>query len=440
MLTYYAQGVGLAEFRTMLSTLGTMAGGEATMAGWVAPHPALQHINLKNLCLEDARLLHSLHTTLHRDMVVVNHWLNHHVFRHFAKQFPTKISASAWHLASTGCDAAEPTRWPVVGFSGTNQSHPLPMVQADLSSMWDTNDRMDAVIAATEEAGLVQLTRAAPLAETVAGLGVDVVLDVGAIVKEDNATFAQAWLAARRRVCAMAGTALPAAVLYFEEDALVAFEASSGRASDYYCSPYHAPARMADCLTYLDDYHTRGTDLKFAPGAVAAVTLCAGLVRDVLAQGMMRMRQLMKGGHSARYLVPHDVQLTENVLRWVNGNTRATLTRFLVHYTQQGLYSITNAAEPDRLALTDMYSAPARREALDTYQARLIDTCPHTNERHGPEVVKWITGNTKAFGHVCCDGGRPTKTRSRSGSWRRSSRRRRSATCPRDGSRGCPRC
>lgn len=44
-------------------------------------------------------------------------------------------------------------------------------------------------------------------------------------------------------------------------------------------------ARMDRCLVYLDEVHTRGTDLKLPMDTCAAVTLGPRLVKDKLVQG-----------------------------------------------------------------------------------------------------------------------------------------------------------
>ncbi|RVD81477.1 uncharacterized protein DFL_009341 [Arthrobotrys flagrans] len=59
-------------------------------------------------------------------------------------------------------------------------------------------------------------------------------------------------------------------------------------------------------LVYLDEAHTRGTDLKLPIGSRAAVTLGPNLAKDKFVQGCMRMRKLGKG-HSLTFFAPPDV-------------------------------------------------------------------------------------------------------------------------------------
>ena len=44
--------------------------------------------------------------------------------------------------------------------------------------------------------------------------------------------------------------------------------------------------QLGRCVVYLDDAHTRGTDLKFPTGSRAAVTLGPKVTKDRLVQGM----------------------------------------------------------------------------------------------------------------------------------------------------------
>lgn len=51
----------------------------------------------------------------------------------------------------------------------------------------------------------------------------------------------------------------------------------------FYSSPFNR--RLGECLVYLDDAHTRGTDLKLPKTARAAVTLGMNVTKDRLTQG-----------------------------------------------------------------------------------------------------------------------------------------------------------
>jgi len=63
---------------------------------------------------------------------------------------------------------------------------------------------------------------------------------------------------------------------------------------------------LDECLVYLDQAHTRGTDLKLPKNYRAAVTLGANLTKDTLVQAYMRMRKLGKG-QSVIFYVPEEI-------------------------------------------------------------------------------------------------------------------------------------
>jgi hypothetical protein len=58
---------------------------------------------------------------------------------------------------------------------------------------------------------------------------------------------------------------------------------------------------LKKCIIYLDDIHTRGTDLKISINTTAAVTFGKGLDKDRLFQACMRMRML-GDGHNVKIL------------------------------------------------------------------------------------------------------------------------------------------
>lgn len=59
---------------------------------------------------------------------------------------------------------------------------------------------------------------------------------------------------------------------------------------------------------YLDDHHTRGTDLKLPSRARAVVTLSVKLPKEKLVQACMRMRQLGKG-QEVCFVPAHEVHM-----------------------------------------------------------------------------------------------------------------------------------
>lgn len=117
----------------------------------------------------------------------------------------------------------------------------------------------------------------------------------------------------------------------------------------YNCSVYRE--NLQRCLVYLDDMHTRGTDLKFPLGWKAAVTLSGDITRDKTVQCCMRMRQLGKG-HSISFLASFEADIklrnvcklstddkitNENVLDFIRDNSRRFEQENMCHWATAGL-------------------------------------------------------------------------------------------------------
>ena len=105
---------------------------------------------------------------------------------------------------------------------------------------------------------------------------VSVILDVGAqILDVSNYDLAQEWLN-----LSVSGTA---GAIYFDDKDELMVLTRNGKSQPLRTSPL---AHQLDlCVIYLDDAHTRGTDLKFPKGFRAVVTLGPKVTKDRLVQG-----------------------------------------------------------------------------------------------------------------------------------------------------------
>lgn len=84
------------------------------------------------------------------------------------------------------------------------------------------------------------------------------------------------------------------AVVFFDaKDHLLVKTRQASRPIHFETSPFRN--RLDCCAIYLDEIHTRGTDLKIPLDTTAVVTLGKGVRKDTLAQGCMRMRKLGQG-------------------------------------------------------------------------------------------------------------------------------------------------
>lgn len=104
-----------------------------------------------------------------------------------------------------------------------------------------------------------------------------VILDVGAqIIELSNLQVAQRWLD-------LVPSDEADAVIFFNEHDELSVLTRNGIVDSFLTSPF---ATQTDrCLVYLDQAHTRGTDLRLPDFYRAAVTLGPGVTKDTLVQG-----------------------------------------------------------------------------------------------------------------------------------------------------------
>jgi hypothetical protein len=274
----------------------------------------------------------------------IDYYLSYLVFPKELKQFPSKLSASGWDLA-----ISKPS--PTTGFSGTNDTlHLLPLNirHLDLPSQHHTNAQVLSYLLMDETsvADLPARTHGSDgkhLLTFIEQLDSDirVILDCGAsILEENNREVAEAWLKLRGNDIL--------AVVYFEDEELSVLD-RTGKIESFQTSPY---AKMLDsCVVYLDESHTRGTDIPGLPRHYrAALTLGSQLTKDRLTQAAMRLRKL-GNGQSVCFVIPEEIRTkiyeqngkptgtpieTYDVLAWAIGETWSDLKRSLPLWAVQG--------------------------------------------------------------------------------------------------------
>ena len=105
-----------------------------------------------------------------------------------------------------------------------------------------------------------------------------VLLDIGAqILDLSNRALAKTWLD-------LTPQSHVAGAIYFNEGDELVVLTRNGVVQPLLSSPL--VQHLDRCVTYLDDVHTRGTDIKFPHGFRAAVTLGIKVTKDRLVQGM----------------------------------------------------------------------------------------------------------------------------------------------------------
>jgi hypothetical protein len=210
----------------------------------------------------------------------IDFFLAHVVFPQQAKQFPQRLATSSWDIAPKKSHA-------VTGFSGTNDNQyllPLSISQRDFPEQYCTNAKVLNYLLQPENShyaciGDDQGNRLSVdqfldiLVEQ--NPPIRVLLDVGAQMLEmRNDTLAKAWLSRER-------TAL--AAVFFDVNDELQVLSRDGTLEAFISSPFNK--NLGECIVYLDDHHTRGTDLKLPSGSRAAVTLGPKLTKDRLLQG-----------------------------------------------------------------------------------------------------------------------------------------------------------
>jgi hypothetical protein len=210
---------------------------------------------------------------------MIDFYLSDFVFPKAAKEFPNKLPTSGW-------DLAEPRNHCTTGFSGTNDNRyllPLSIQQVDpvaqggtnalvlMHLLHPTNNHYLCISNANHEPlpgkEFVKLINKQPQ--------IRVLLDVGAQMLDlQNKELVQYWLDINQR--AEAG-------IYFDDDDQLMVISRDGTIEPFRSSPYRE--QTGKCIVYLDDAHTRGTDLKLPRDWKAAVTLGRKVTKDRLVQG-----------------------------------------------------------------------------------------------------------------------------------------------------------
>jgi hypothetical protein len=361
-LTYYYSGLDDSMIVRTVKELLKLDNPDLVYEQWITPCrdqvPAALHKFTGVNVDDDKMIVQSLRPFIGQNKLAIDFFLNRCVFPKEAKEFPYKMSTSGWDLAME-------KKNPTTGFSGTNDSRfllPTSIVQADSPAQRHTNATVLAHILQDENNTVVphanNLT-SEQILNTIFSLNPQptVLLDVGAQILDcSNEDLVKLWLSMYDE-----GGAIKAAVFFDDDDNMCIME-YDGAIQAFADSPYGT--RLNECLVYLDDAHTRGTDLKL-PACRAAVTLGPRLPKDKLVQGKprhdtgfdlfnisagcMRMRKLGYQ-HSLVFLAPTEVigeikkvignenavVESSHVLLWAMKETCRQLQRNVANWAMQG--------------------------------------------------------------------------------------------------------
>lgn len=233
---------------------------------------------------DDHQCYNELFPALRHSKKLADFFMSYVVFPKEGKEFDEKLSTSGWDLV--GNRAPHLT----TGFSGTNDNRfvlPLSISQGDLPELQHTSGKvLDYVL---RKENLLYHCARDPQGRQLSSEGlvsffhgidstIRVLIDVGAqVLDTTNSDFVRAWMETASGVDAG---------VFFDEDDNVMVLTRDLKLEKLAVSSFQN--RMDRCVVYLDEVHTRGTDLKLPATVRAAVTLGPRLTKDRLVQGTFR--------------------------------------------------------------------------------------------------------------------------------------------------------
>lgn len=174
----------------------------------------------------------------------------------------------------------------------------IAIKQRDLSKLLGTNaevltyllePRNRTYVLATDHSGRRLLEK--QFLEQLKLRGIRVFIDAGAqILENDNVSLIKLWMQVDNEA--------PAAVFFNEQDKAMVYH-RKGHSTPLLASPY--ADNLGKCLVYLDEAHTRGTDLKLPSTAKGALTLGPGQTKDHTVQGELNVTSFQTHYDANRY-------------------------------------------------------------------------------------------------------------------------------------------
>ncbi|KAK3984329.1 hypothetical protein QBC44DRAFT_388524 [Cladorrhinum sp. PSN332] len=399
-LVFYYDGIGEPQLKQALTRVLKSDDPSTEYDMWVQSSRTMPD-SLKawnTINVEDEDQVHEIWRAVRYQVVVIDYFLNNFVFPRHAKQFRVKLQSSGWDIpifsAQTSDGGSETkksqTKPLTTGFSGTNDNRtllPLTVKQADLPSLSHTNAEVLTYLlherSRSCEIMVNQYGRRATereLLNMLRKMRIRVLIDAGAqILEMDNETLAKTWLAIDHSCDA---------ALYFDSaNRPWIISRTNWRRTTLLESPYADD--LSKCLVYLDEAHTRGTDLKFPLDARGALTVGQGQTKDHTVQAAMRLRQLGRS-QAVTFFVPlevhqvivdlrgksiHDNIDSHDVICWLLDNTCDGIEQLQPLYFSQGMDFCrrTQAALDNPGYLTDStdresYVAAIKQNELQTLQ------------------------------------------------------------------------
>ncbi|OHE94857.1 hypothetical protein CORC01_09875 [Colletotrichum orchidophilum] len=367
-LAFYYDGISIAQLTLSLQHLLKSDDPTSEYDKWTQSSPGFPE-NLKawnSINVEDDQQLGEIWKALRYNVATNDFFMNNFVFPQHAKQFKVKLQSNGWdiphfsmHEAGQFTNGDQTRRAQTAssssalktGFSGTNDNRtmlPLTIKQDDLPGLSHTNAEVLTYLLhkRSRECHMVVGPRGARASESdllreLRNRKIKILIDAGAqILEMDNEALAKQWL--------MVDQDAPAA-LFFDQSNMPWIIQPNDRKTPLLVSPYADD--LSQCLVYLDEAHTRGTDLKFPPSARGALTLGLGQSKDHTVQAAMRLRQLGTT-QSVTFFAPPEVYQSiidlqrkplgapidsRDVISWLLDNTCDGIEQLQPLYYSQGM-------------------------------------------------------------------------------------------------------
>lgn len=281
--------------------------------------------SFRTLDLEDTNKIEKVHLYLSRNFGLIQYYLSNFVFPNDTKHYEEKLTGNAHTLAGEGRTN---------GFSGTddrNDTMPESIIPKRLSSQEGTNGKMLHILSrkVNSQYQTVEISSSISFLNQVCQYAIKhqdcyILIDAGAMITEmSNLDVSKYFI--RNIDCRFEG------VVYFSDKTnriMVILKSEE-------CLPLsscHIDSRKL--FVYLDEAHTRGTDLKLPLTALGIVTLGKQMNKDKLMQAVMRLRDLdykqsiiLWGSIeiSAEITIVNGIEIDQitnkHVLAWVTYNT-----------------------------------------------------------------------------------------------------------------------
>ncbi|KIM42919.1 hypothetical protein M413DRAFT_409020 [Hebeloma cylindrosporum] len=380
-LSYYYGGLTTSQARECFDLLNKLDNPPLEYEEWVrrgangVPESLRQLIGVNTKDVQ--KFTNEIIPIFQHNQATIDFFLSQVVFPKEAKEFPSKLGTSGWDLVERKANFT-------TGFSGTNDNSdllptsitpndPVNQLRTNALVLWYLlQAKNDRYVCAQDAGG--QPCTATQFLELL-------IQEPKEMLEMTNRQLVAYWLSLRKDV---------AAGVFFDDMDNLSVLTRDGVVESFYSSSF---SQLLDqCIVYLDDAHTRGTDLKLPLNFRAMVTLGPKVTKDRLVQGCMRMRKLGHG-QSIVFCAPPEVdrRIREaegvdsvkviDVLSWVMSNTCIDIEHHIPHWVQQGLDfhrrqsgdAAFAASDSDVETLKESWLQPAARSLDEMYDARSHD-------------------------------------------------------------------